>query len=94
MARLRIARPGDSPLPPELAAGPSHPVWVSSFDPPEFARMIHQQRWFDAGRLWSRANGHDWNGWERLLSPQVKAETSIKARVEIDAEKAFPHPSE
>ncbi|MGI8433751.1 MAG: hypothetical protein ACR2LE_03300 [Nocardioidaceae bacterium] len=91
MARLRRVEPGDSPLPPEIATGPSHWVWGSSFDPPEDARMIRQRRWRDAGRRWSRANGRgDW-GWERLLSAMVREETSIKARVKIDRDKAFRH---
>ena len=80
--------PGTEPggLPSDLAAGPDVAVWLPAVGnglrgrtPADAARTA----WLAAGRRWSSLNGHGPNGWQRLLSPEVRAAVAVRARLNL-----------
>jgi hypothetical protein len=89
MVRRNAALPSSDELPPELAAGPDHPSWqphgrlgTELVSAEEDREQRARKSWFRAGRDWSRTHGHDWNGWQNLLTPEVRHRTSTRYRLE------------
>ncbi|BDZ60860.1 hypothetical protein Lsed01_00178 [Demequina sediminis] len=77
MARVRRAAFDPTGLPPEVAAGPTHPAWGGTGDPDDHGA---RSRWQDAGREWSRAALGNLNGWMTLLPRDVRLEQSARGR--------------
>jgi hypothetical protein len=85
--RPPAAASGDE-LPAELAAGPDHPYWQPAgrlgsevLTAAEDREQRARKAWFIAGRDWSRSHGHDWNGWQNLLSDEIRYRTSSRYRL-------------
>jgi hypothetical protein len=74
--KRRAPAPHTNGLPPEIAAGPDHPAWQA---PTEHER---RRAWLVAGREWSQANGHGWNGWRSLLPADVAYNESARGRAQ------------
>ena len=66
----RRPAPAGGVLPAELAAGPASD------------RVEDVAAWRAAGRAWSVAAGLSWNGWTRLLTPEVRDRVSARRRLE------------
>jgi hypothetical protein len=68
----------DGHLPADIAAGPLVELWAPDrrqAGSPTTDRAYREREaeiaWSVAGREWSLANGHSWNGWMRLLPPDL-----------------------
>ena len=77
MRRRQPAVTGED-LPPDIAAGPDPRLWSPERPDDEYAAKM---RWAVAGRAWSVSHGMGINGWERLLSEEVRYATSVRARL-------------
>lgn len=58
-------------LPPELVSGPATEDYAA------------RHAWLKACTEWSRANGHGWNGWKRLLPTDVRRKYMPSARERV-----------
>jgi hypothetical protein len=65
-------------LPPELVLGPATEDYGA------------RRAWRQACTDWSRVNGHGWNGWLRLLPPDVRRRYMPSARERV-ADQAGAH---
>lgn len=77
MARVRRAAFDPTGLPPEVAAGPTHPAWGGTGDPDDHGA---RSRWQDAGREWSLAVLGNLNGWMNHLPREIRLEQSARGR--------------
>ena len=78
MRRRQPAVTGED-LPPDIAAGPDPRLWSPERPDDQYAAKM---RWHVAGRAWGLSHGMAINGWERLLSAEVRDAISCRARLD------------